>query len=78
LLPWLWQGGTCKIPVHKGVVMIFKLVSPEKSNQLIDWCEANNQDWDIWNAAETFVNPNATVEFGMSKESWEIYNAVHY
>ncbi len=46
--------------------MLYRVVDMKKVNTLIDVCEENNIDWDIWDYAEN-------VEFGVDNEdNWKM------
>jgi hypothetical protein len=47
--------------------MIYKKMSGTEANQLIDWAEKHNVDWDIWNAGQTLSNHNIQWEVGLNR-----------
>lgn len=50
--------------------MIYKKVSCEEANRLIDWAEKHDIDWDLWNAAQTFSNPNPNIKWEVGLVRW--------
>ena len=46
--------------------MVYRRLATEEAQRLIDWAEENDVDWDIWNAAESFMGA-AITELGLER-----------
>jgi hypothetical protein len=46
--------------------MIYRKVSIEKMNELVDWAEENNIEWDLWNSEDVFLG-SEEAELGLSQ-----------
>ena len=53
--------------------MIFRELSKEIASTVMDYCEANGIDYDIWNAADVWFGGAEIVEFGCD---WDMIPAV--
>jgi hypothetical protein len=53
----------------------FRKLTNEVASQVMDYCEANHIDFDIWNAEEVWFGNSNVVEFGCdwSKIPLELY-----
>lgn len=53
--------------------MIYRDLTPAHGHRLIDWAEAHNVDWDVWNAAESIFLNAPTMELGLAQwpDNWE-------
>lgn len=43
--------------------MIYRILSPEKTSVILQYCEDHNIDYDIWNAEDVFLE-DADMELG--------------
>lgn len=39
----------------------------------MDWAEANDHDWGVWNVEATIADANVDVEIGLSQTNWQTY-----
>jgi hypothetical protein len=49
--------------------MTYRKIPTEQAQELIDWAEANNVEWDVWNAEESIMG-SETTELGL--ERWPV------
>jgi hypothetical protein len=51
----------------------YRKVSPEEAARIIDWAEANEHDFDVWNMQATLLDASVDWEIGLSPRIWQIY-----
>lgn len=44
--------------------MCYRELTPEQASAVMDYCEANGMDYDIWNAADVWFGADSKVELG--------------
>jgi hypothetical protein len=51
--------------------MIYRKLHSETANHVIDQCEAENIDYDVWNAEDVLFSDAEQVELGLAEKDWE-------
>jgi hypothetical protein len=49
-------------------IQLYRQLSARQASKVIDWCETNNQEYDIWNGPETMI---AGVLWEIGVKDWD-------
>lgn len=47
--------------------MIYRKVSPAQFQQLLDWADQNNVDYEVWNPEETLLDESKPIELALQR-----------